>query len=71
MCFLSEEYPKVCEEVIHKILDPGVDGILFDECLHHAPTLLCFDTSHGHRYGAPTYANDRELTAALPPIQAR
>jgi hypothetical protein len=34
---------------------------LFDESLHHGPALLCFDTDHGHRYGAPVYANDRKL----------
>ena len=61
MCFLSEEYLQVCEDEFKKILDLGADGMLFDECLHHSPALLCFDTSHGHRYGAPIYANDREL----------
>ena len=61
MCFLSEEYMRICEEEYQKTLDLGADGILFDECLHHSPSLLCFDTSHGHRYGAPVYANDREL----------
>ncbi|MCZ7545486.1 MAG: hypothetical protein M5R40_19065 [Anaerolineae bacterium] len=43
------------------MLDLGADGILFDECLHHSPALLCFDTTHGHRYGAMVYANDTEL----------
>ncbi len=61
MCFLSEDYLKVCEEEFQKTVDLGADGILFDECLHHTPALLCFDTSHGHRYAAPVYANDREL----------
>jgi hypothetical protein len=61
MCFLDEDYLRVCEEEFKKTLELGADGILFDECLHHIPTLLCFDTTHGHRYGAPTYANDREL----------
>ncbi|AEE96388.1 DUF6259 domain-containing protein [Mahella australiensis] len=61
MCFLSEEYLRVCEEEFKKVLELGADGILFDECLHHGPALLCFDTSHGHRYGAPVYANDRKL----------
>ena len=61
MCFLSENYLQVCEEEFQKTLDLGVDGILFDECLHHGPALLCFDESHGHRYGAPVYANDRLL----------
>ena len=61
MCFLSEEYLRVCDEEFRKTLALGADGILFDECLHHSPALLCFDTSHGHRYGAPVYANDRVL----------
>jgi len=39
----------------------GADGILFDECQHHGPALLCFDPDHGHRSGAPVYANDRKL----------
>lgn len=61
MCFLDEAYLCICEEEFQKTLDLGADGILFDECLHHSPTLLCFDESHGHRYGAPVYANDRLL----------
>jgi len=61
MCFLSEEYLKVCEEEFRKMLALGADGILFDECLHHSPALLCFNTDHGHRYGASVYANDRKL----------
>ena len=61
MCFLSEEYLRVCAEEFQKILDLGADGILFDECQHHSPALLCFDESHGHRPGAPVYANDRLL----------
>ncbi|MEI6150728.1 MAG: DUF6259 domain-containing protein, partial [bacterium] len=61
MCFQSEEYLEVCRREFQKILDLGADGILYDECQHHSPTFLCFDTSHGHRYGAPTYANDRRL----------
>jgi hypothetical protein len=39
----------------------GAAGILFDECLHHSPALLCFAEDHGHRYAAPVYANDRLL----------
>jgi hypothetical protein len=61
MCFLSEEYLRVCDEEFMKTLELGADGILFDECLHHGPALLCFDPNHGHRYGAPVYANDRKL----------
>jgi hypothetical protein len=43
----------------------GVDGILYDESQHHSPSLLCFDTAHGHRYGVPTYARDREFVRLL------
>ena len=61
MCFLDQEYLDVCDREFKKTLDLGADGILFDECQHHSPALLCFDMSHGHRYGAPVYANDRQL----------
>jgi hypothetical protein len=61
MCFLSEEYLKVCEQEFRKTLELGAAGILFDECLHHGPALLCFAEGHGHRPAAPVYANDREL----------
>jgi sugar phosphate isomerase/epimerase len=61
MCFGSEEYLRVCEAEFQKMLDYGADGILFDECLHHGPALLCFDPSHGHRAGWPVYAHDRLL----------
>jgi len=61
MCFLSEEYLRVCDEEFRKTVDLGAAGILFDECLHHSPALLCFDPSHGHRTAAPVYANDRRL----------
>jgi hypothetical protein len=61
MCFLSEEYLRICNQEFMKTVELGAAGILFDECLHHSPALLCFDESHGHRYGAPVYANDRLL----------
>jgi hypothetical protein len=61
MCFLAEEYLRLCEREFAKMLDLGADGILFDECFHHNPALLCFDVSHGHRRAALVYANDREL----------
>jgi hypothetical protein len=61
MCFLSEEYLQICNQEFQNLVDLGADGILFDECLHHSPALLCFDAGHGHRYGASVYANDREL----------
>ena len=61
MCFLDAQYLEVCSQEFKKIIDLGADGILFDECQHHTPALLCFDTQHGHRSGAPVYANDRQL----------
>ena len=35
MCFMSEEYLRICDEEFQKTVDLGADGILFDECLHH------------------------------------
>jgi hypothetical protein len=61
MCFQSEKFLDLCNREFQKIVDLGADGILFDESQHHSPALLCFDESHGHRYGAPVYANDRKL----------
>lgn len=61
MCFLDEGYLDAVVREFDSLLALGADGILYDECLHHMPTLLCFDESHGHRYGAPTYGNDLEL----------
>jgi hypothetical protein len=68
MCFLSEEYLAVCQEEFRKTVELGAAGILFDECLHHSPALLCFDREHGHRYAAPVYANDRELIRRFMPL---
>ncbi len=65
MCFLSEEYLRVCEAEFTQVLALDPDGILYDECQHHGPALLCFDPTHGHRVGAPVYANDRELIRRL------
>jgi hypothetical protein len=61
MCFLSGEYRKIAQKEFLKLVDLGAAGMLFDECLHHQPSWLCFDESHGHRYGAPAYQNDRLL----------
>jgi hypothetical protein len=61
MCFLSDEYLQVCAEEFQKTVALGAAGILFDESQHHSPALLCFDQQHGHRSGAPVYANDRQL----------
>jgi hypothetical protein len=61
MCFLSEDYLRICEQEFQKTLELGADGILFDECCHHGNALFCFDPDHGHRTGAMIYANDRKL----------
>jgi hypothetical protein len=61
MCFLSEDYLRVCDQEFQKMVALGAAGILYDESQHHSPALLCFDGLHGHRYGAPVYANDRML----------
>jgi hypothetical protein len=61
MCFSSEEYLTVAQKEFAKTVALGADGILFDECLHHGPSVLCFDDKHGHRLGAPVFANDRKL----------
>ncbi len=61
MCFGSDTYLEICKREFQKCLDLNPDGILYDECQHHSPTLCCFDTSHGHRYGASTYTWDERL----------
>jgi hypothetical protein len=61
MCFLDQEYLDLCDKEFTKMVALGAAGILFDECQHHGPAQLCFDSNHGHRYGAPVYANDRKL----------
>ncbi|MHB8687219.1 MAG: DUF6259 domain-containing protein [Candidatus Dormibacteraceae bacterium] len=65
MCFMAEEYLQVCEAEFANVLELRPDGILYDECQHHSPALLCFDCNHGHRLGALVYANDRELVRRL------
>ena len=61
MCFLSQEYLEVCAAEFQKMVDLGAAGILYDECQHHSPALLCFDPAHGHRPAAMVYANDNRL----------
>ena len=65
MCFLNEQYMKVCEREFAKLVDLGAAGTLYDESQHHSPALQCFDATHGHPYGAPVYAKDRELVWRL------
>lgn len=60
MCF-CDEYLNICCREFQKVLDLDADGILFDEAFHHGPAQLCFAPNHGHRPGAPVYANDLEL----------
>ena len=65
MCYLHEEYLRVCEEEFDKILASGADGMLFDETMHHTPALLCYATNHGHRPGVSVYSGDRGLAERL------
>ena len=65
MCFASQKYMQICVNEFRKIIELNADGFLFDECLHHTPALLCFDKSHGHRYGWSVYARDREFIRML------
>jgi hypothetical protein len=65
MCFMSDEYREVCKGEFKKLVDLGAAGMLYDECLHHGPALCCFDTGHGHRYGAPAYSADETLINAF------
>ena len=65
MCFASPEYMAVCRKEFAKLTELGAAGMLFDECLHHTPARLCFDTSHGHRPGWPVYQNDRQFVRML------
>ena len=61
MCYGSEEYRRRCMEDFLKCVELGADGILIDENETHTPALCCFDTSHGHRFGAPVYGWDEQL----------
>jgi len=65
MCFDSPAWMQACEAEFQHVLDFAPDGILNDEAMNHSPALLCFDTAHGHRYGAPVYARDRDLITRL------
>ena len=65
MCFHSDAYMDICRAEFQKCLDLEADGILYDENHHHAPTLCCFDTSHGHRYGESTFSADERLVDIL------
>ena len=61
MCYGSEGYRDICKEHFLSCLDLGADGILIDENETHYPTIACFDTSHGHRYGESSYKWDETL----------
>lgn len=65
MCFGDERYMKVCRNEFQRVIDLNSDGMLFDECFHHGPALMCFDQSHGHRYGWPVYSRDEEFVTML------
>lgn len=61
ICFLAEDWLRICEEEFAKVLALGADGTLYDECQHHSPALQCFADDHGHPPGASVYGNDDEL----------
>ena len=61
MCFASKEYLAICQREFEKVAGLGCAGFLYDECQHHGPAQLCFDTSHGHKYGWPVHQNDNAL----------
>lgn len=65
MCFGDERYMEVCRREFQRVIDLNSDGMLFDECHHHNPALMCFDTSHGHRYGWPVYSKDQDFIHML------
>ena len=65
MCFLHEDWLRVCEEEFDRVVATGADGMLFDEAMHHTPALKCYASDHGHPVGASVYANDGELARRL------
>ena len=71
MCFGSKEYLEICKKEFKKIIELDCDGMLFDECLHHTPAIVCFDKTHNHRYGWPVYANDRYFVEQLREVSAK
>lgn len=65
MCFLHEDYLRVCEQEFDTLVATGADGMLFDEAMHHTPALKCYATNHEHPAGSSVYANDNELARRL------
>lgn len=61
MCFHSDEFIEICKQEFQKCIDLDADGILYDENQHHAHTICCFNTTHGHRYGVSSYSADERL----------
>ncbi|MCL2834178.1 MAG: DUF6259 domain-containing protein [Treponema sp.] len=70
MCFASDEFMEICKREFKKLLELGAAGTLYDGCLHHSPSLCCFDTTHGHRYGEPSYSHDEALIGEFKKILA-
>ena len=68
-CFNNEAYMQLCEREFKKLVDLGADGMLFDECLHHSPTWVCFNPNHGHRYGEPTYNRDSDFVTRMRQVE--
>ena len=65
MCFGSDEYMEVCKKEFAKLIELNCDGFLYDEGQHHNTCKVCFDTSHGHRYGWPVYSRDCDFVKIL------
>ena len=65
MCFRSQKYLEAARKEFQKLVDLNCDGMLYDECQHHSPALLCFDPNHEHKYGWPVYQDDREFVYML------
>lgn len=61
MCFGAEEYIEFCADQFAAVVASGADGMLYDECQHHMPALVCFADDHGHRRGFPVYSRDNDL----------
>jgi hypothetical protein len=58
MCMLSSEWRDIAYNEFKKTIDLGAAGMLYDECLHHAPCYYCFDPNHGHHVPADVYSGD-------------
>ncbi|MCL2838227.1 MAG: DUF6259 domain-containing protein [Oscillospiraceae bacterium] len=70
MCMNSEKYRAIADKELKKIVDLGAEGTLYDESQHHGYARLCFDESHGHRYGESVYKGDNPLIEGFRKVSA-